>query len=100
MMARVSEGFKGLSTDKLGNFADQAVRSDDVLQYEPGNYWEKTSGNDVIKEFLGFLTSEDADRMQTLVDGGTIEITVNEKLTYSDFSQHNSEDFWTPEFVT
>lgn len=77
------------------NFADQAVRSDDVLQYEPGNYWEKTSGNDVIKEFLGFLTSEDADRMQTLVDGGTIEITVNEKLTYSDFSQHNSEDFWT-----
>lgn len=77
------------------NFADQAVRSGDVLQYEPGNYWEKTSGNDVIKEFLGFLTSEDTDRMQTLVDGGTIEITVNEKLTYSDFSQHNSEDFWT-----
>ena len=77
------------------NFADQALRSEDALQYEPGNYWEKTSGNEVIQEFLGFLTSEDADRMQTLVDGGSIDITINEKLTYSDFSQHNSEDFWT-----
>ena len=33
--------------------------------------------------------------MQTLLDGGSIELNINEQLTYSDFVQHKSEDFWT-----
>lgn len=33
--------------------------------------------------------------MQSLVDGNTIDVTVNEKLTYGDFVQHKSQDFWT-----
>ncbi len=77
------------------NFSDKAIASQRPAQYRPQNYWEGTSGNEVIEEFLGFLTSEDAEKMQTLVDGGTIEVAVNEKLTYSDFAYHNSDDFWT-----
>ncbi len=77
------------------NFSDKAITSRRPGEYPPENYWEGTSGNEVIEEFLGFLTTEDADKMQTLVDGGTIEIKVNEKLTYSDFMYHNADDFWT-----
>ena len=61
----------------------------------PENYWEGTGSDEAIKEFLGFLMSEDADRMQVLVDGGVIDITINDKLTYSDFARHRSADFWT-----
>mgnify|MGYP002515677958 CR=1 FL=1 len=61
----------------------------------PENYWADTSSNDVIEEFLGFLSSEDADKMQHLLDGGSVELCVNEQLTYGDFKDHCSDDFWT-----
>lgn len=77
------------------SFADKAIGSGEPALYQPGNYWEGTSGNEVIDEFLGFLPGEDADQMQTLVDGGEVNITINDKLTYSDFAQHESRDFWT-----
>lgn len=77
------------------NFADKAIRSGNPASFPPGNYWEGTSGNDVIEEFLGFLTADDADKMQTLVDGGSVPVTVNEKLTYRDFADHRSDDFWS-----
>ena len=77
------------------SFCDKALRSKDPAKYRPENYWEGTSGNAVIDEFLGFLSADDAERMQTLVDGGEIELTINDKLTYGDFAQHDPQDFWT-----
>ena len=77
------------------NFCQCALKSTNPLEFEPDNYWIGTSSNDVIDEFLGFLTEEDAERMQTLIDGGNIELEINEELNYSDISRHKSEDFWT-----
>ena len=77
------------------NFCKQAIRSEDSQRYQPENFWENTSGNDVIEEFLEFLTPKDAERMQTLVDGGAVDLSINDKLTYGDFAQHHSDDFWT-----
>ena len=77
------------------NFCDKALKSPNPAVFPPGNYWEGTSENKVITDFLGFLSQEDAARMQTLVDGGTVDITTNEKLTYGDLAEHHSEDFWT-----
>ncbi len=77
------------------NFCSEARKSNDPLQYAPRNYWAGSSSNDVIDEFLGFLSGEDTDKMQTLVDGGTIDISVNEKLNYGELAQHNPGDFWT-----
>lgn len=67
----------------------------DFQNFHPENYWADTSSNDVIEDFLGFLSPADTDKMQTLVDGGTIELTVNEQLTYGDFRLHRADDFWT-----
>lgn len=77
------------------NFASKALASGDIAGYAPENFWDKTSGNEVIDEFLGFIASDDADRMQDLIDGKSIDLTLNEKLTYGDFVQHKSQDFWT-----
>ena len=67
----------------------------DRQKFVPDNYWADTSSNEVIEEFLGFLSSADADRMQTLMDGNAIDLKINEQLTYGDFKKHRSEDFWT-----
>ncbi len=82
------------------NFCAEARRFEDPVQYAPRNYWANSSSNDVIDEFLGFLSGEDTDKMQTLVDGGAIDITVNEKLNYGELACHHPADFWTVLFYT
>ena len=67
----------------------------DKEKFVPENYWADTSSNEVIEEFLGYLSSADADRMQTLMDGNEIDLKINEQLTYGDFKKHRSGDFWT-----
>lgn len=79
----------------LISFCSKAAKTSDPAARVPENYWTATSGNIVIDEFLGFLSDADADRMQMLVDGGVIEVEINEQLTYADMAFHKSEDFWT-----
>ncbi len=76
-------------------FCQSALCSQNPQTYRPENYWDGTGSSDTIREFLGFLAEEDADRMQSLVDGGSVDLTINDKLTYSDFALHRSSDFWT-----
>ena len=82
------------------NFCAEALHFEEPVQYAARNYWANSSSNDVIEEFLGFLSGKDTDKMQALVDGGTIDIHVNEKLNYGELVQHNPEDFWTLLFYT
>ncbi|WP_297610516.1 AAA family ATPase [uncultured Sutterella sp.] len=77
------------------SFCQSSLESDDPKRLEPDNFWINTSSNDLIDEFLGFLTENDADRMQLLLNGGSIELKINEQLTYSDLALHQSDDFWT-----
>ncbi len=79
----------------LINFCDKAVTAESSETYKLENYWIGTSGNDDIDDFLGFLSGEETDKMQTLVDGGEIEVTVNETLNYIDLKNHDPQDFWT-----
>ena len=81
--------------DVIHYCADILEEHIDQKTFEPQNYWAETSSNDVIDEFLGFLSDDDTDKMQTLLDGGVIKFRLNEQITYDDFSQHKSEDFWT-----
>ena len=61
----------------------------------PQNYWVNTSSNDLINQFLGFLTEKDAQDMQTLVDGGTVSKKIRETLNHEDLKEHRSDDFWS-----
>ena len=77
------------------NFCSETLHSAAPRAFEPRNYWANTSSNDAVREFLGFLDKQDSEKMQTLVDGGSIEIDVNEQLSYGDMKHHRSQDFWT-----
>ena len=58
-------------------------------------YWYHTGSTDVIKEFLGFISEEDADSMQTLVDGGSIKKNIHVNMNHEDLKEHDSDDFWS-----
>ena len=60
------------------------------------NYWVGTSSNAVIKEYMPYLNEQEAERMQRLLDGESIEFSVNEQLNYNEIRlNHGSDDFWT-----
>lgn len=77
------------------NFADKVMRSGDPAHYLPENNWADVSSNDVIDEFLGVLSSEDADRIEMLAVGGNADITIHEAVIDGDLTPHESRDFWT-----
>ena len=58
-------------------------------------YWYHTGSTDVIKEFLVFISSDDADSMQTLVDGGSIKKNIHVNMNHEDLKDHDSDDFWS-----
>ena len=77
------------------NFCAEAIRLENCQDMIPQNYWINTSSNDLIYQFLGYLTEQDAVDMQTLVDGGTISKKIRETLNYEDLKHHESDDFWS-----
>ena len=76
-------------------FCSEAIDLADSQKMLPQNYWVNTSSNDLINQFLGFLTEKDAEDMQTLVDGGTVSKKIRETLNYEDLKHHESDDFWS-----
>ena len=62
---------------------------------KPGNYWDKSSSDSALEEYLGYLTDNDNQKMQDLVDGKSICFKLNESMNYDTLSEHKSNDFWS-----
>ena len=59
----------------------------------PRPYWINTSSNDIIKEMIVHADREMKAQIETLLDGGTLDIQVHEEVTYGDM--HSSdENLW------
>lgn len=76
-------------------FCSEAMQLEDPKNMLPQNYWINTSSNELISQFLGFLTEKDADELQVLVDGGFVSKKIQETLSYEDLIKHRSNDFWS-----
>ena len=59
------------------------------------NYWANSTSSQALYEYLGFLTDNDNQKMQDLVDGKSISFILNESMNYDSLSEHNSDDFWS-----
>ena len=70
----------------------QTGNTDDI---KPGNYWDKSSSDSALGEYLGYLTDNDNQKMQSLVDGKSISFQLNESMNYDTLSEHKSDDFWS-----
>ena len=76
----------------------------DILQYLktlkknpnaiPKPYWENTSGNNVIRDFIERTDFEADDDIENLLSGGYVRCTINETITY-DTLYKSENNFWT-----
>ena len=77
----------------LINYCDKAKYKHDT---EPKAFWVNTSGNDIInlyiKNSMEAHDAENIDKLQSLLDGKSVEITLSEFTTYPDLSHNLSFD--------
>ena len=59
------------------------------------NYWEGTTSDKSLSGYLGYLTDNNNQKMQNLVDGKSISFILNESMNYDCLSQHEFDDFWS-----
>lgn len=76
------------------NYTSALLRRRDA---RPKNYWRNTSGNGVIREFVGrFKVS---GKFETLMNGGTIRETISDELTY-DILHETEQNLWSVLLMT
>ena len=70
-------------------------QSGELSEIETGNYWNGSTSDNSLSDYIGYLTDKDNQKMQDLVDGKSISFILNESMNYDTLSEHNSDDFWS-----
>ena len=80
------------------NFIDENYKynlNGETDSIRTNNYWLGTTSDKSQYDYLGYLTDNDNQKMQNLVDGKSISFNLNESMNYDTLSEHNSNDFWS-----
>ena len=70
-------------------------QSGELSEIETGNYRNGSTSDNSLSDYIGYLTDNDNQKMQNLVDGKSISFNLNESMNYDTLSEHNSDDFWS-----
>ena len=70
-----------------------------IENLEPQAYWANTSGNDIVKKLIKNADNITKNEIETLINGGTIEKTLNANITYNELDE-NTENIWSMLFFT
>ncbi len=52
----------------------------------PQAYWANTSSNEIVKNLVRNAGTEEKQQIECLIQGGTLEVTVHEEITYEDMN--------------
>ena len=80
------------------NFIDENYKNNlngETDSIRTNNYWLGTTSDKSQYDYLGYLTDNDNQKMQDLIDGKSISFKLNESMNYDTLSEHNSDDFWS-----
>ena len=70
----------------------QDVRDDaDAL---PTPYWSNTSSNSIIRQLISESTAETRDKIEILINGGSVKAPIHEDIVYADIDV-NQESIWS-----
>lgn len=61
--------------------------------YAP-NFWINSASSDALLPYAGYLIQNDTENMQKLIDGESIETTMNVSLNYADLTMPTSNNFY------
>ena len=57
---------------------------------KPVNYWANTSSNEIIREFMDHADPNSLEKMQSLLNGESVKIRIDEQLVYPDLEKEHS----------
>ena len=80
----------------VANYVDAAIN---VPDKQPDNYWKNTSSNSIIDEFVGDSKFDVSEKFEELMNGGTIEQTITDQLTYGSLKDRE-DNLWSVLFMT
>ncbi len=66
---------------------------------EPENYWANTSGNAMVRRFIGMADRQTRGEIERLIAGEAIVKTLNQELTYNELDR-SIENLWSVLFST
>jgi len=78
------------------NYCDALLASPDA---RPQNYWANTSGNAMVRRFIGKADRKTRSEMERLIAGESIVKAVNQELTYPELDR-SVENLWSVLFTT
>ena len=80
----------------LVSFIKDAIeKKSQNIKVNAPNYWINSTSSNALLSYVGYLTDEDNENMQKLMDGECIETTINDSMNYDDLAMHKAEDFYT-----
>lgn len=78
------------------NYVNKAMIQGTV---KPDNFWENTSGNTIIRQFLERTEYDITEKFEILLDGGYIKEEISETLTY-DIIYSSEKNLWSLLYMT
>lgn len=78
------------------NFCDALLADPDA---EPRNYWANTSGNAMVRLFIGKADRQTRSEIERLIEGGSIAKRINQELTYGELDR-SIDHLWSILFTT
>lgn len=78
------------------NYCDALLEE---AEAEPENYWANTSGNNIVRRFIGKADRQARSEIEYLIEGESIEKPINQELTYSELD-HSIDNLWSVLFST
>lgn len=78
------------------NYCDALLEDSEA---EPENYWANTSGNAMVRRFIGKSDRQTRSEIERLIAGESIVKTVNQELTYSELDS-SVNNLWSVLFTT
>lgn len=78
------------------NYCDELLSNPKAT---PKNYWANTSGNNMVRRFIGKADQNTKNEIEQLLDGGTILKGIREELTYEELDD-SIDNLWSVLFAT
>ena len=78
------------------NYCDALL---DDKNAEPENYWANTSGNGMVRRFIGKADRQTRSELERLIAGESIVKPINQELTYSELDT-SIDNLWSALFTT
>lgn len=78
------------------NYCDALLENPDA---EPENYWANTSGNAMVRRFIGKANRQTRSEIERLIEGESIVKEVSQELTYNELDK-SIDNLWSVLFST